>query len=240
MKANLSRLIPLFVGAACATTPHLVQAQDSNAHLYVAHAASGRNISSTTNPGFPVDISVGGHCIVQGASFGDIRGPFTLPPGTYALRVSVADAINPCGNAAFYSPSIPLTAGNTSLGILTLNSSNQPVGEIVAVNLSPVPVGEGRLVVVNTTHEALTGTLTVEDTSASPVSASVAAGAVLVTTVPAGEYSATIYPEGSNTRATGPSELTIGSRNVHMIVLAGSTANNSIQFLGPEVIRDVF
>ena len=33
-------------------------AQDQNAYLYIAHAASGRVISSTTNPALPVDMSV--------------------------------------------------------------------------------------------------------------------------------------------------------------------------------------
>ena len=240
MKVHSERFLSLFVLLACAAIPFSAHAADTNAYLYIAHAASGRNISSATNPAYPVDLSLGGHCVLQGLTFGEIRGPVTSPAGTYAVKVSVADALNPCGNAAVFSGAIVLAAGSTSLGIVTLNGSHQVIGEIFAINLSAVAAGTSRVVVANTTPDNLTGTLTAGDSGMSPESANIAAGTVVPVTVSAGEYSLTVYPEGSSNKATGPVEFGVESRNVYLLVFAGSTANASVQSFGPLAIRDVF
>jgi hypothetical protein len=233
MKVHVERLIPVFV-LACAAVTYAAPAADTNAYFYMAHAAPGRSISSTTNPELPVDVSIGGHCIAQGLSYGEIRGPVTLPAGSYAIKASYADAINPCGGTAGFSGTISLGAGTTSMGILTGQSS----GEIVSVNLSAVPVGVARLIVANTTPDNLTGKLTFSNSVT--YSASFAAGTVASLDSPAGVVTATVYPEGSSTAATGPIQLDLVSRNVYLAVLTGSTANGSVQVVGPQVIRNVF
>jgi Domain of unknown function (DUF4397) len=238
MKVHVERLIPVFV-LACAAVTYAAPAADTNAYFYLAHAAPGRSISSTTNPEFPVDVSIGGHCVSQGLSYGEIRGPVTLPAGTYSLKASVADAVNPCGGTVVFSYTLPFAPGTTSMGILTV-SSNHVSAELVALDLSGVPAGEGWLLVANITPDKLVGTLTVDDTMSSPHSATFGARSFTYVPVPAGEYSATIYPEGSSTAATGPQAIDVVSRNLYVLVLAGSTANNSVQLLGPQVIRNVF
>ncbi len=238
MKVRLQQLIPLSVALVCAAVSHPAQAQDPNAHLYLGNAVPGRNISTTTNPEYPVDISMGGHCIAQGLSFGETRGPYTTPPGTYAFSISVANALSPCSSPAFFSASLSLVAGGSYMGMASLNSSNQATGTAFAVDLSAVPVGQSRLIVFNTTKDNLTGVFFVGDSTTASQTSYFNAGTQVVFNLPNGEYSETLY-QGS-TVATGPFELGIGSRSVYVMILAGSAANGSVQVVGPQVIKDVY
>jgi len=240
MKVRWECSIPLVVALACAAFSNSAQGQDPNAHLYIAHAAPGRNISSTTNPAFPVDISVHGTCVAQGVTFGEIRGPFTAAPGSWVVNVSVADFVSPCGGTTVFAATIPLTAGSSSLGIVALNSSNHVTGLIDPIDLSSVPVGQSRIILANTTGDNLTGVLTQGDGSVVVVSAPLAAGSLLKFDKGAGLFSATVFPEGSTVAATGPQEFNLTSRNVYLSVVAGSTTNDSVQLIGPKEIRGVF
>lgn len=240
MRYQLRRSITLSVALICAALSYPAHAQDPNAHVYLAHAAPGRNISSTTNPDYPVDIAFDSLCVAKGLNFGEIVGPFTGPPGPYTVKVSVSSVVNPCGNATVFSATISLSAGSTSMGIVTLNSSNHVTGQIFPIDLSAVPAGQSRIFVANSTSQNLTGTLTKDDTLSSPLSAPFAPGTVLPLNIPRGLYTANVYATGTSTVEAGPEEIDVGSRNVYLIVLAGSTANSSVQMIGPKVIRDVF
>jgi hypothetical protein len=243
MRIRLEGLLFLFVVSACATVPYSAHAQDTNAYLYIAHAASGRSISSTTNPGFPVDVSIGGHCVVQGETFSEIRGPFTLPAGSYAVNVTVADSINPCAGASAFSAGIALNAGSTSLGVIGVNSAQQVTGQIVPVNMGPVASGRVRAIVVNTTASSLTGVITQGDGTSSPLSADVPAATVSEITVVTGLWNLNFYPLGMFPPAPavfGPTEFEVDSRSVYLMVLAGSTADNTLELIGPRAIRGVY
>jgi hypothetical protein len=239
MKIQLQRLFLLFLVSACAALPYSAHAADSNAYLYIAHAAAGRNLSSTANPEYPVDISIGGHCVASGFSYGEIRGALTFPAGSYAAKVSVANSLNPCGGTAFYSATVTLAAGSVSMGIVSVNNAHQPTAQIFTVDLSAVGAGTSRVVVANTTSSNLTGTFTLGDSTASPISGNFPAGTVNAVGVPSNEYTAWVYPTGSSVLATGPIEFDLVSRNLYLVVLAGSTANNSVQIVGPQVIKNV-
>jgi hypothetical protein len=229
----------LFVALACAAIPNSAQGQDPNAHLYLADAVVGRNISMTTNPAYPVDVSLNGNCIAQGLSLGEIRGPFSVLPGTYSVDVSAANVNSPCGGAVVIGVSMTLGAGSNSLGILALKSGNGLTWMTTSIDLSTVPAGQGRLFVVNTSQDGLVGTLTVGDSGNSPKSASFPGKSVTSLGFWTGLYAGTIYRPGSSTVETGPIRLGIASRSVYLIILAGSTANNSVQFIGPKEIKAV-
>jgi len=216
------------------------QAQDTNPYLYIAHAASGRNISSTTNPEFPVDISVDGYCLVKGESFGEIKGPLAGPAGDYGFVVSPANSALPCSNPAVYSVTVPLAAGSTSLGIITLDASSHIIGQLYGLDLSTVPAGSGRVVVANATQQSLSATLTNSGSGGGSASVSIAANSDEESYAPAGEYTGSVYLDGSTTPVIGPLNVAIASRDLYLYVLAGSATNESLQLIGPKVIRDVF
>jgi hypothetical protein len=227
---------------ACAALVNSVQGQDPNAHIFVVQAVPGRNISSTTNPAYPIDISIGSICIVQQVNFGDIRGPYTFTPGHYSVKFSVASANSPCGGPAVFTGSIAPTAGSTAMGIIFLDASNRVTAGVFPLDLSTVGAGIGRVLVMNLSATSnVTVALTAGDsTGGTPVSGfPVRARQNVARDVPSGQYSLTIYPEGSTTAATGPVEADIVSRNLHIYILAGSTTNDSVQLVGPTVIKDV-
>jgi len=164
-----------------------------------------------------------------------------VPAATYAVNVTVADATNPCGGASSFSAGVALAAGSTSMGIITINSAQQVSGQIVPVDLSPVPAGRVRAIVANTTTDALTGTITQGDGTSTPLSADVPAGTVSRISVVTGLWNLSFYPQGTSTAAVeGPTEFELVSRSVYLMVLAGSSANNSVQLIGPHMIKDVF
>ena len=49
-----------------------------------------------------------------------------------------------------------------------------------------------------------------------------------------------IYSTGTNTLQAGPVSIQTLKRNVYVYVLAGSTANGSVQLLGPKIVWGVF
>ncbi len=85
MLLNLRRALVITIALGSAMLTGSAQAQDSNSYLYLAHAASGRNISAGTNPEVPIDVSVNGNCIAGGLSFAEIRGPFAIQAGDCCL-----------------------------------------------------------------------------------------------------------------------------------------------------------
>jgi hypothetical protein len=236
MKSVFGRVLTLLAFLGCLMLARPSQAQGSNTYLYIAHAASGRNISAADNPEFPVDISVDGVCIAKGVSFGEIRGPYTAPAATFNFVVSVANTGHPCTNPAVYKVSASFQANITYIGVLTVNASNAVTAQLYEANLSSVPQGSARVTVVNATDQNLTASLTGNSSESVNISASSAEAS----NVPTGMYSGSVYLEGTSTLEAGPEPANLMSRDVYIYVLAGSASNNSVQILGPRIIRDVF
>lgn len=240
MKLRLTPIIMSIFALGSAGFASSAQAQDSNSYLYIAHAASGRNVSSTANPAFPVDIKMNDTCIVTGESFGDIRGPFSGTAGTFNFVISTANSATPCSNPAIFTAAVSVTAGNTYLGVITLNTANNIVGVTYPINLSAIPAGQARVLVANAALQNLTATLAEDPSGAPEGSLSVPAGHALEGAPPVGLLTTSIWLEGTTTLETGPARVQVEARNMYLYVLAGSATNNSVQLIGPKVIRDVF
>lgn len=241
MKFPVQRLFVFVSVAACVVVSSSAQSADTNAYLYIAHAAPGRNISSVTNPAYPVDISIGGHCVAQGLSFGEIRGPFTMPGGNYAVMVSVANSGNPCSNSPVFSAGVKLNVGTASFGVLSVNSDHQVTGTITPISLSPVSATGSDVVVANMTPDNLTATLTAGVSTTTFVgSANFAANSFSTVGATSCECTLTVTPEESTEVVSGQIELNLVRRSVYLVALAGSIADDSVQVVGPAVIKDVF
>jgi len=212
------------------------QAQDQNAYLYIAHAASGRVMSSTTNPALPVDISVSGICVAQGISYGEIRGPYAGPAGTYSVTVSSANVASPCGGAVLFSASAPLTAGDTFIGVLSLNASNQVTGLLYPADLSPIPANLSRFEVINSTQAPLSARISSATTGTAALT--IDAGTLQEGFVTTGIYTSSIT-DMSNNLLAGPTSAEFAQRNSYLYVLAGSADLESVQLIGPKIIGGV-
>ena len=122
---NCIRLI-LALAILCLALSTAMFAAD-NAYLYLLQGIPGRDFSAATDPVFPVDILINGDvCYEHGLAYGDIAGPLTLAPGTYDLKVSVADSLAPCSNTPFLEKSITLGAGKNVSAVLALTQRGPP------------------------------------------------------------------------------------------------------------------
>lgn len=237
MRMILSRISALAILSCSAMFLGSAEAQDTNTYLYIVDAASGRNISPTANPAYPVDISANGVCIVKGEAFGGIVGPFTGPPTAYTFDVSVANTQTPCSNPPVFTvANISLAAGVTYFGIVTLDASNNVTGQIYPADFSSIPAGQSRVVIANSTGQNLTAVLKGHP----ELNVEIAAGSIEEATVMSGRYSGSIYLQGTDTLEAGPASIDAMSRDLYFYVLAGDASNNSVQIIGPKVIKDVF
>lgn len=213
-------------------------AQDNNAYLYLVHAAPGRNAG--LNPAFPVDISINGTCVVKAISFGEIRGPYAAPAGTFSFAVSFANSVSPCANAPIFSATSPTAPANTYVGVMTLDASNAFTGQLYPLNLSSIPAGSARAFVINATTQDLGATVTgTPTTDGSGGLFAVSAGTMGVATPPLGVFYTSIYMNGTTLEA-GPVQIQTLARNAYIYVFAGSPVNGSVELIGPKVIYGVF
>lgn len=213
---------------------------EAQTYLYIADAASGRNMSASTNPEYPVDISANGVCISKGLSFGEIVGPYSGTAGTYTFAISPASTGTPCGNTAVYTVTITLSDATTYFGIVTLDSANAITGQIYPADLTSIAHHMSRVVIANATDQNLTAALKNSQDKDGVASIDIAASSVQEATVPSGHYSGSIWLEGTQTWEAGPASADLMSRDLYFYVLAGSASNGSVQIIGPKVIRDVF
>jgi Domain of unknown function (DUF4397) len=217
---------------SCAMIVNIAHAQ--KAYLYVAHAISGRALSASTNPEYPLDLSLNGVCVAKGISYGEIRGPISGPAGPTVVQFSIANYLLPCGGTPVYVAAPPLTAGTTYYGVLTLDASNHSLGLLFNADLSAVAAGASRVVVINATQDDLTGSFSGLPGVYFPLPA-----ASLQTFVPAnGLYTVSVLDSGHNL-LTGPVNVTFESGNAYVYVVGGSAATN-VQWFGPAVIRGLY
>lgn len=237
---DLTKLLVVFWAVVGASAPTAL-AQDTNAYLYLVHTISGRDVSSNTNPEFPIDISANGTCIAMGLSFGDIRGPFTAPAGTVAFQISMANSENPCSEPAVFTASSPMAAAGTYVGVVSLDASNNVRGQLFQADLSPLAVEQTRALVINATQNSLSATVTPDPrTDGSGGQFNVAPGTLGEAQPRAGVQYTSVYSGGTNTLEYGPMMIETLPRNVYIYVFAGSASNGSVQLIGPKVIRGVF
>jgi hypothetical protein len=236
MKTSVKYPGPLLAVLGCALIAFSAEAQDQNTYLYIAHAASGRVMSPTSNPAMPVDISVSGVCIAQGISYGEIRGPYSGPAGSYTVTVSTANSAAPCGGTPVFSVMAPLAAANTFIGILSLDASNQLTGSLYTVDLTSIPADQSRFEIINTTQAPLSATISSPSTGTSALI--VDPGTLQEGNLASGIYTNTIT-DLSNNLLAGPTSAELAQRNNYLYVLAGSPDNESVQLIGPKVIAGV-
>jgi len=64
--------------------------------MYIVQGIAGRNYAAATDPAFPVDVLLNDEvCYLHGLPFGTVQGPLTLFPGTYNLKISIANTARP-------------------------------------------------------------------------------------------------------------------------------------------------
>lgn len=238
MKMKMQCLSALLVVLGCALT--LPRATAQNAYFYIVHAAPGRNVVTAVppllgppSPMLPVDLSVNGQCVAREISYGDIAGPLSGPAGVSTVIFTQANSTAPCSGVPVFSGQVNTTVGTTYYGVLSVNTAGKVFAQIYAANFSPVPVGVGRIELINATSS----TLKVTFGTNGPFS--LAPNSLNDFNAPPGTFSSSVL-DANGLRLAGPANLQVLQRDLYIYVLAGSTTNKSVQSFGPKAIPGIF
>ena len=107
--------LSLALALLCAALTTAMSASD-NAYMYLVQGIPGHDYPTPTDPQFPVDVLLNDEvCYVRGLAYGTIQGPLTFSPGTYDVKISVANSLAPCSNSPIVDSTVTLDSGRMSL-----------------------------------------------------------------------------------------------------------------------------
>src|SRR5271166_4171257 len=140
-RIRLSLALALF----CAALTTAMSASE-NAYLYLVQGVPGHDYSATTDPQFPVDVLLNDEvCYVHGLAYGTIQGPLTFVPGTYDVKISVANSLAPCSNSPIVDSTVTLASGKNVSAVFALNSTGAPSLSTFTNNFATVSAGNARI-----------------------------------------------------------------------------------------------
>jgi len=208
-----------------------------DAYLYIVHGIPGRDIASTANPGFPVDVLINGEtCIPRNAAYGIVYGPYNFSPGKYEVLISATNTLAPCTNPPIISSEVTL-AGGASVSAVAALTGGQPTLLQFTDSLTAVTAGDARFVFTNTADApALQATLTQVGVAKPKVFIVTASpGKQEAINIPYGTYLVTVVASGS-TAVLATEEMVLANQSVTFTYAAGESANSSVGLFNKAVL----
>ena len=188
-------------------------AAEGDASLSVLHAV----------PGVTVDVYVDGARTLDDFTPGTLAGPLALPPGTYSVAVTAADAAD--ASAPVIGPvDLTLAADGNYTAVAHLDPAGEPTATLFTNDTSTLGAGEGRL--------------TVRHVAAAPAVDVLAGGSAVVTdlsnpgeqllTLPAGTVSASVAATGTTDPVIGPADVTVAEGTNTLVYAWGSLEDDTL------------
>jgi hypothetical protein len=216
----------LLFGAICAGS-----AKAQEAYLYFGHGLTGHDVNSALNPDLPIDVLVNGNsCLVKGAVAESFSGPFTVPPGSYAVTMSLASTTSPCANPPVIADTMVVGANQSAALIAGIGLNNQLTGYVVPLDLSPVPAGQARIIFANGSTVPAVGLQLTGESGTQYTVPTTAPGTTRSIIAPAGLASAQAM-NGSNA-LLGPGYILLPARGALLAITVGSTVTGSFNVVG--------
>jgi hypothetical protein len=233
MKNRIRLTIALALLCAAWSTAALAS---DNAYLYLVQGVPGRDYSTATDPEFPVDVLINDEiCYEHGLTFGTISGPLTLAPGSYDVKVSVANSLAPCSNSPIVDSTVTLNSGENASAVLTLNSSG-PVLDTFTNKFTTVASGSGRILFALAADSPAVQVI-LENTSTKKLyTYSVNPDSLLDVTLPSGTYSVEVN-EGTTTIVSSTT-IELYSQSAEMLFAVGEASNDTVT-LETKSVRNV-
>jgi hypothetical protein len=139
--------LTIALAAMLALTILLPAAPAQTASVRVVHGIPGQDVSPAVDPALPVDILVADSvCLLSGFTFGDIAGPFTIPAGTYNVKISLANTLTPCSGDAVISADVPIAAAENVSIVAHLTAAGAPTASKFVNDVSTPAEGGSRLI----------------------------------------------------------------------------------------------
>jgi Domain of unknown function (DUF4397) len=205
--------------------------------IYIVQGIAGRNYEVHSDPAFPVDVLLNDEvCSVHGLPFGNIQGPLTFDPGTYNIKVSIANTLAPCTNSPLIDRSVTIEPETDTSAVITLDGNGIPKLLTFTNNLKPVANGNSRLLFAQAADSSAVKVVLENTNTKKTYPYTVNPGSLLDATVPAGLYSVEVM-EGTTTLA-GDGTLFLDSQSVTLLYALGQASNNTV-VLQSRTLRDV-
>jgi len=213
-------------------------AQTTNAEVFIVHGIPAADVPGAPS-GLPVDVSVGGSCLLPNFTFGQIVGALHLAPGTYSVAVHFP-ATGRCTSAAVIGPAqITFNAGENSTVLAHLTGSGALTASKFVNNLSPTPANRARVSIFHAANApAVDFYLTNQFGSATAtrgLATSVVNGESATIPVAGTGQQFAVTAAGSTAAAFGPEVLGLQSNKAYFLYVVGSLANNSLRVIAKDV-----
>ncbi|GEA86665.1 DUF4397 domain-containing protein [Cellulomonas cellasea] len=189
-------------------------ATPGNASLSVLHGV----------PGLTVDVWVNGERTLDDFTPGTLAGPLDLPPGTYSVAITAADAAD--ASAPAIGPvDLALAADTNYTAVAHLDGAGAPTATLFTNDTSTIAAGQGRL--------------TVRHTAAAPAVDVLAGGTAVISNLsnpneqkldlPAGTVSAAVAATGTTTPVIGPADVPVTEGTSTIVYAWGSLEAGNLQ-----------
>jgi len=205
--------------------------------MYVVQGIAGRNHAAATDPAFPVDILLNDEvCYVHGLAFGSISGPLTFFPGSYNVKVSIANTLAPCSNSPLIDHTVSIEAESDYSAVLTLNQDGTPTLLTCKNNLTPVAANTARLLFAQAANSLAVQVILQNTATKKLYTYAVNPGALLDVTLPAGVYTVEVN-EGTTTLVPSTTVF-LDSQSAALLYAIGQASNNTV-VLESRILRNV-
>lgn len=208
-----------------------------NAYLYLVQGVPGLDYSTGADPQFPVDVLINNEiCYVHGLAFGTIDGPLTLAPGSYDVKVSVANSLAPCSETPIVESTVTPTGGRNISAVFALDSTGAPSLTTFDNLFSEVPTGYARISFALAADSPAVQVILENTTTHKLYTYTANPGALLNESLPAGSYTVEVNEGTTTLIAAAP--LTLYSQSVTLLFATGEASNNTVT-LQTKTIRNV-
>jgi hypothetical protein len=237
MKKSIRLTLALALLCAALSTAMFASDDTSTASLYLIQGIAGRDYSATADPQFPVDILLNDElCNERSFGFATITGPLAFTPGTYDVKISVANTLAPCSNTPLIDTTISLGAGKDVAAVMALDSTGTPELLTFDESFSSVTENNARILFAQAANSPAVQVILENTTTKKLYTYSVNPGALLDVNLPAGNYTVEVN-EGTTTLVSSTG-LDLYSQSATMLFAIGQASNNTVD-LEIKTVRNV-
>jgi hypothetical protein len=208
-----------------------------NAYLYIVNGVPGHDYSAATDPQFPIDVLLNDEtCYEHGLGFGTIAGPLTFTPGSYDVKVSIANSLAPCSNSPLVDSTVTLDSGKNVSAVFSLSSTGTPTLSTFTNNFSTVAANDGRILFAQAANAPAVQVILQNTTTMKLYTYTVNPGSLLDVTLPADNY--TVEINQGTTTLVPSTTIDLYSQSVAMLFAVGQASNDTVN-LETKTVRNV-
>jgi hypothetical protein len=208
-----------------------------NAYMYLVNGIPGRDYSTSTDPQFPIDVLFNDEiCYEHGLPFGTITGPLTFIPGSYDVKVSLANTLAPCSNSPLVDSTVTADGAQDVLAVVSLSETGTPTLVTFANAFSAVPANTGRVLFVQAADAPAVTVVFTNTTTMKTYTYTANPDALLNESFTPGTY--TVQVNQGTTTLVPATTIELYSQSVTMLFAVGEASNNTVN-LESKTVRNV-